>query len=46
MKHTCIYRAEVLVHKRYSSTVCRVRGNYKWCERSHKFVGKNRSHHL
>jgi len=21
-------------------------GDYKWCERLHKFIGKNRSHHL
>jgi len=22
------------------------RGDYKWCERLHIFIGKNRSHHL
>jgi len=23
-----------------------IRGDYKWCERLHKFIGKNRSHPL
>jgi len=23
-----------------------IRSDYKWCERLHKFIGKNRSHHL
>jgi len=23
-----------------------VQGDYEWCERLHKFIGKNHSHHL
>jgi len=42
------YRRMKAAHVHYNFQVLQItiRGDYKWCERLHKFIGKTRSHHL